>query len=183
METKEYFFKLDDAIVFLKRQGYPIDGTNVSYYSSIFSAFVNCDVDPVGDFVHISEKDLEVIDGTLSLRLRFDKGVSQSFKANEEDSSDHDDDNENNSVHHNNNNNNNDIATTKGNRTSRVRSTLTNDSRSERVMNSSQVMNHNNVGSMYDRPKTKERTVAYVIQKVMQWRRLYNGYYDKDFNH
>lgn len=34
-----------------------------------------------------------------------------------------------------------------------------------------------------EKPKTKERTVAYVIQKVTQWRRLYNGYYDKDFNH
>ena len=36
---------------------------------------------------------------------------------------------------------------------------------------------------LFERPKTKERTVAYVIQKVTQWRRLYNGYYDKDFNH
>ena len=34
-----------------------------------------------------------------------------------------------------------------------------------------------------EKPKTKERTVAYVIHKVTQWRRLYNGYYDKDFNH
>ena len=37
--------------------------------------------------------------------------------------------------------------------------------------------------SYLEKPKTKERTVAYVIQKVTQWRRLYNGYYDKDFNH
>ena len=35
----------------------------------------------------------------------------------------------------------------------------------------------------FEKPKTKERTVAYVIEKVTQWRRLYNGYYDKDFNH
>ncbi len=34
-----------------------------------------------------------------------------------------------------------------------------------------------------DKPKTKERTVAYVIEKVAQWRRLYNGYYDKNFDH
>ena len=31
--------------------------------------------------------------------------------------------------------------------------------------------------------KTKERTIAYVIAKVSQWRRLYNGYYDSNFNH
>ena len=32
-------------------------------------------------------------------------------------------------------------------------------------------------------PKTKERTVGYVIEKVAQWRRLYNGTYDQNFNH
>ena len=32
-------------------------------------------------------------------------------------------------------------------------------------------------------PKTKERTVGYVIEKVAQWRRLYNGFYDSNFNH
>ena len=25
--------------------------------------------------------------------------------------------------------------------------------------------------------------MGYVIEKVAQWRRLYNGYYDNDFNH
>lgn len=176
-ESKEYFFKLEDAIVFLKRQGYPIDGTNVSYYSSIFSAFVNCDMDPVGDFVHISEKDLEIIDNTMSLRLRFDKSVQQTVKSNEEDSSDHEDD-ENVSIQVSNNDGG---ATAKGNRFGKLKSSFTNDSRSERAGHHASAMN--NVSSMYDRPKTKERTVAYVIQKVMQWRRLYNGYYDKDFNH
>ena len=45
--------------------------------------------------------------------------------------------------------------------------------------------NHYALNNAYfsGKPKTKERTVAYVIQKVTQWRRLYNGYYDKDFNH
>ena len=32
-------------------------------------------------------------------------------------------------------------------------------------------------------PKTKERTVGYIIDKVSQWRRLYNGTYDQNFNH
>ena len=63
-------------MAFLKRQGYPLEATNVSYYSAIFSAFVNCNMDPVGDFVHICEKDLEIIDSTPSLRLRFEKGVN-----------------------------------------------------------------------------------------------------------
>ena len=32
-------------------------------------------------------------------------------------------------------------------------------------------------------PRTKERTVGYIIDKVSQWRRLYNGTYDQNFNH
>ncbi len=167
-KTKEYFFKLGEAIVFLKRQGYPLEGTNVSFYSSIFSAFVNCDMDPVGDFVHISEKHLEIIDNTPSLRLRFDKG-SQAVCRYEEDSSEKED--EDNSIQGSQDYG----ATARGNKINRVKSSVTNDSRSE--------MNQNNIQGYFERPKTKERTVAYVIQKVTQWRRLYNGYYDKDFNH
>ena len=75
---------------FLKKQGYPLDGTNVSYYSAIFSAFVNCNVDPVGDFVHICERDLELIDNTPSLRLRFEKTVQAVYRDGEEDSSEKD---------------------------------------------------------------------------------------------
>ena len=41
----------------------------------------------------------------------------------------------------------------------------------------------NRNGEVLDKPKTKERTVAYVIEKVAQWRRLYNGYYDQNFDH
>lgn len=67
----DLYFHLSDTIAFLKRQGYPIDGTNVSYYSSILSAFVNCNRDPVSDSVYIAGKDLELINGILSLRLRF----------------------------------------------------------------------------------------------------------------
>jgi hypothetical protein len=29
----------------------------------------------------------------------------------------------------------------------------------------------------------RERNIGYVIEKVTQWRRLYNGYYDENFNH
>ena len=70
--SDDLYFHLSDVIAFLKRQGYPIDGTNVSYYSSILSAFVNCNKDPISDSVYIAAgKDLEIINGTPSLRLRF----------------------------------------------------------------------------------------------------------------
>ena len=83
-EIQDLFFKLSDVMTFLKRQGYPLDGTNVSYYSAIFSAFVNCNMDPVGDFVHICEKDLESIDNTPSLRLRFERGVNTLYREEED---------------------------------------------------------------------------------------------------
>ena len=43
----DLYFHLSDAIAFLKQQGYFIDGTNVSYYSSMLGAYVNCNSDPV----------------------------------------------------------------------------------------------------------------------------------------
>lgn len=64
----------------------------MSFYSAVFSAFVNCSVDPVGDFVHIFEKDLECIDNSLSLRLRFEKGVQPIYKEEDAESSEKEDD-------------------------------------------------------------------------------------------
>lgn len=34
-----------------------------------------------------------------------------------------------------------------------------------------------------DGTRGRERNIGYVIEKVTQWRRLYNGFYDEDFNH
>lgn len=30
--------------------------------------------------------------------------------------------------------------------------------------------------------RNKERSIGYIIEKVSQWRKLYNGYYDEDQN-
>ena len=49
-------------IKFLKRQGYAIESTFVSYYSSVFSAYINCNLDPISETIWLSEDDLEVID-------------------------------------------------------------------------------------------------------------------------
>lgn len=62
--------RLYDVIKYLKRQGYAIENTLVSYYSSIFSAYINCNLDPVSKNVLLAEDDLELIDNTLSLRLK-----------------------------------------------------------------------------------------------------------------
>ncbi len=64
----------------------------MSYYSSIFSAFVNCNTDPVSDFVYIAEKDLEIIATTPSLRLRFEKCQAPMYQIDDDDSSAKEDD-------------------------------------------------------------------------------------------
>lgn len=64
--------KLNDVIMHLKKEGYPIEeGTLISFYSNLFSAFVNCNSDPLSDYIQLSEEDLEVIDNAYSLRIKF----------------------------------------------------------------------------------------------------------------
>ena len=55
--------RLYDAINHLKRQGYPIENTFVSYYSAICSAYVNCNLDPVSKQIFLAESDFDVIEG------------------------------------------------------------------------------------------------------------------------
>jgi hypothetical protein len=63
--------RLHDVIVYLKKQGYPLENTFVSFYSAVFSAFINCNIDPVSKKLWLTEDDLELFDGILSLRLKF----------------------------------------------------------------------------------------------------------------
>lgn len=71
--------------LFLKKQGYAIENTFISFYSAIFSAYVNCNLDPVSKTIWLTDEDLENIDGQLSLRLKFVKGVSKQFTDNYDD--------------------------------------------------------------------------------------------------
>ena len=80
--------KLSEIVNFLKKQGYPLENTFVSYYSSIFSAFIQCNLDPVSDSVQITAADLETIDNAESLKLRFQKGITKQYRDNSEDLND-----------------------------------------------------------------------------------------------
>lgn len=37
-----YRLRLVDIVKYLKKQGFALDNTFVSYYSSVFSAYINC---------------------------------------------------------------------------------------------------------------------------------------------
>lgn len=43
----EYEAKLSDVVVYLKKCGYPLENCFVAIYSPIFSAYVNCGLDPL----------------------------------------------------------------------------------------------------------------------------------------
>ena len=50
----------------------------------MFSAYINCNLDPISKTIWLIEDDLEVIDGTLSLRLQFKKGITHQHQDTEE---------------------------------------------------------------------------------------------------
>lgn len=46
--------RLFDVVLFLKKQGYALESTYISYYSAVFSAHVNCNTDPVSKTIWLS---------------------------------------------------------------------------------------------------------------------------------
>jgi hypothetical protein len=82
--------RLNDIILFLKKQGYQLDNTFVSYYSTVFSAYINCNLEPISKKVWLTEDDLEMFDDVLSLRLKFQKAISRKQATEGDDQSDED---------------------------------------------------------------------------------------------
>lgn len=73
-------FQLCTLIEFLKKQGYPIENSFVSYYSSDFQVHINCGPEPVSKAVALSITDLEQNEqGELCLKLIFSKGIKGEF--------------------------------------------------------------------------------------------------------
>lgn len=56
--TPEYEVSLSDVIVYLKKCGYPIENCFVSFFSPIFSAYINCGLDPLPNSIKLSKDDL-----------------------------------------------------------------------------------------------------------------------------
>jgi hypothetical protein len=152
--------RLHDVVVYLKKQGYPLENTFVSFYSAVFSAFINCNVDPVSKKLWLTEDDLELFDDVLSLRLKFQRSVNKQYNIDVDSDENEDLEQSVDSLG----------KSCKGRRAS---------SR----MNDNLAAKGSENTSEHKLPRTKERTVGYIIDKVSQWRRLYNGTYDQNFNH
>jgi len=76
----DFEFKLCTLIDFIKKQGYPIENSFVSYYSADFQVQINCGPEPISKAVAISISDLEQNDeGEHTLKLIFSKGIKGDF--------------------------------------------------------------------------------------------------------
>jgi hypothetical protein len=56
--TSEYEASLADVIVYLKKSGYPLENCFISFFSPVFSAFINCGLDPLPSSIKITKDDL-----------------------------------------------------------------------------------------------------------------------------
>jgi len=56
--TSDYECSLSDVIIFLKKCGYPLENCFVSFFSPVFSAYINCGLDPLPNSIKITSEDL-----------------------------------------------------------------------------------------------------------------------------
>ena len=53
-----------------------MENTFISYYSNMFSAWICCNLEPVCKRIYLSaDDDFEMINGKLTLRIKFAKGL------------------------------------------------------------------------------------------------------------
>ena len=78
--------RLFDVVHFLKKQGYALESTYISYYSPVFSAYVNCNKDPLAKTIWLTQQDLAEGEEREVLRLRFQKGLCRFFTQDNEES-------------------------------------------------------------------------------------------------
>ena len=56
--NSDYEANVADLIVFLKKCGYPLENCFISFFSPVFSAFINCGLDPLPSSIKITKDDL-----------------------------------------------------------------------------------------------------------------------------
>lgn len=57
--TSDYECSLSDVVIYLKKCGYPLENCFVSFFSPIFSAYINCGLDPLPTSIKITNEDLQ----------------------------------------------------------------------------------------------------------------------------
>ncbi len=52
---------LSDIVVHLKKCGYPLENCFISFFSPIFSAYINCGLDPLPNQIKVTKDDLTLV--------------------------------------------------------------------------------------------------------------------------
>jgi hypothetical protein len=56
--STDYECTLSEVIGYLKKCGYPLENCFISFFSPVFSAFINCGLDPLPTSIKITNEDL-----------------------------------------------------------------------------------------------------------------------------
>lgn len=82
VENIEFEFKLSKLINYIKKQGYPVENSFVSYYSADFQVQINCGSDPISPAISICPTDLEEnqFSNELSLQLIFARSMKEDLE-------------------------------------------------------------------------------------------------------
>lgn len=152
--TGDYECTLADVIVYLKKCGYPLENCFVSFQSPVFSAYINCGLDPLPQSIKLTKEDLVSLrPDQYRLQLKFIWGIRSEFKA--EDAAL-------------------DITSSVADQEESTSGRPKRPGASAMASMSSQAFQDK------ENKRTKERTIGYIIEKVSQWRKLYNGYMDEN---
>lgn len=84
----DYECTLSDVIIYLKKCGYPLENCFVAYQSPVFSAFINCGLDPLPNSIKITKEDLIYVknenEDKFKLEFKFQWGIRSEYKNEEE---------------------------------------------------------------------------------------------------
>lgn len=82
VENIEFEFKLGKLVNYIKKQGYPVENSFVSYYSADFQVQINCGADPISPAISICPTDLEEnqYSNELSLQLIFARSLKEDLE-------------------------------------------------------------------------------------------------------
>ena len=155
-ENDNYQIKLFDLCKNLKILGFPITGSMINVYNFMLNDYILYGCDPIDHNIYINNKNNILNDKIIKIKLInfIDKKlISGNINRNEE-LKELDEDDEDYSE-------NSDISEIK-------------------IINNKDNNNNNNNNT---KTKRRERRIGYVVEKVLAWRRLYNGFYNENGEH
>jgi hypothetical protein len=92
--SSDYECNLSDVIVYLKKCGYALENCFVSFWSPVFSAFINCGLDPLPQSIKLTKEDFQSPKGkeqkeqdggnAYRLHLKFLWGIRSEYKGDDE---------------------------------------------------------------------------------------------------